>query len=303
MTGKKNVADSVRELLRRHARPGSGGYLLTLKRYAIERLLYRISQSDERDRLILKGAMLFTLWGKEFARPTRDLDLLGSGPSSAEHFAKVFRDVCATPVDDDGLSFPAASIRADRILAGEEYVGVRLNLLALLQRSRIPVQVDIGFGDRVVPAPLLFMFPTLLNSPAPRIRAYPREAVVAEKLHAMIRHGDHNTRAKDFYDIHVLATAFPFEGALLAQSIDATFGRRATPIPLAPESSMTPEWYADSKRAEYWKAYLRRDELTGAPVDFRLLGEGILRFLGPPVREMGARKSFKLQWSPGGPWT
>jgi predicted nucleotidyltransferase component of viral defense system len=299
---KKNVADSVRERLRRHARPGSGGYLLALKRYAIERLLYRIAQSGERDRLILKGAMLFTLWGKELARPTRDLDLLGSGPPTSEHFSRVFQGICATPVEDDGLSFPAESIRADRILAGEEYVGVRLNLVALLQRSRIPVQVDIGFGDDVVPAPTLATFPSILDLPAPRIRAYPKEAVVAEKLHAMIRHGDRNTRAKDFYDVYVLAKAFAFDGSLLSQSIVATFRRRATPLPVVAEHSMAPAWYASPERMEFWRAYLRRDDLTAAPEDLRVLGESVLGFLWPAVRCVGGGKPFKEHWQPGGPW-
>jgi len=298
----RNMADSVSERLRRHARPGSGGYLLTLKRFAIERLLYRLSKSEARDQFVLKGAMLFSIWGEQLARPTRDLDLLGSGASTPEQLSDVFRRICEAPVVEDGLEFPAKTIRADRILAGEEYVGVRLNLEALLLRSRIPVQVDVGFGDKIVPPPTLAAFPTLLDFPAPRIRAYPREAVVAEKLHAMIRHGDKNTRAKDFYDVHVLSSQFAFEGEMLSRSIEATFRRRSTPFPVVAESAMTRAWYGDSKREELWRAFLRRDDLTGAPSSLEELGTRVVNFLWPPLSALGSEKVFTAAWQPGGPW-
>ncbi len=303
MTGKpRNIADSVRERLRRHVRPGSGGYLLTLKRFAIERLLYRISRSGSRDKFVLKGAMLLTLFGENIARPTRDLDLLGSGDSTPEQLVEVFKSICASSVEEDGLDFPATSIRADRILADGKYVGVRLNLLALLQRSRIPIQVDVGFGDNVVPAPALVDFPTLLDFPFPRIRAYPREAVVAEKLHAMIRHGDKNTRAKDFYDVYALSSHCEFEGRRIVQSIAATFRRRATPTVVAADHAMTLAWYRDPKRAELWHAFLRRDALAGAPSNLEEVGQRIIAFLWPPLTAVGTSSEFTSFWEPGGPW-
>lgn len=299
---RKDIAESVRERLRRFANPSDAGYLLVLKRYAIERLLFRLAASEWRDRFVLKGAMLFTLWGQGLARPTRDLDLLGSGVSGVEDVRMVFRALCGTIVPEDGLTFSPGRVRAERILARQEYVGVRVKVEAALKRSVIPVQVDVGFGDKVVPAPRIESFPVLLGGPEPRIHAYPKEAVVAEKLHAMIRHGDRNTRAKDFYDLYVMAKAFPFDGSVLSRAIVATFRRRATPLAVIAEHSLTLAWYALPERMEFWKAYLRRDELTGAPEDLRIVGERVLEFLWPAVRCIGGGKPFTDRWEPGGPW-
>ncbi|KAF0246982.1 MAG: hypothetical protein FD180_205 [Planctomycetota bacterium] len=303
MTGKgRNLAASVRERLRKYAASGSGGYLLVLQRFAIERLLFRLSESPRRDDFVLKGAVLLALWGEQVSRVTRDLDLLGAGPAAPEVIAKRFREILTTRVPPDGLEFPVETLRASEILAGQEYVGVRLRLQAHLEKARIPLQVDVGFGDAVFPRPKLADFPSLLDAPTPRILVYPREAVVAEKLHAMVRHGEDNTRAKDFYDIYVLSSIFRFDGSIQSRAIASTFSRRSTELPLAPPVALLPTWYENTDRALRWRKYLEKDKLTGAPADLRKVGARTIEFLWPPLSALGSEKVFTADWQPGGPW-
>ena len=202
-------------------------------RYALERLLYRLSISPHRDRFILKGAMLFVTWIADPFRPTRDLDLLGSGDNGAEAIAETFRVICAQPVADDGVIFDVASLEAAPIREEVEYGGVRVRTTAAIAGARIPIQVDIGFGDAVTPAPVEIDYPTLLDAPAPHLRAYPIETVVAEKFEALVALGMANSRLKDFYDLWLIAQTFEFRRSSLSKpcsepSLDA--GQRCRPI-------------------------------------------------------------------------
>jgi hypothetical protein len=191
---------------------------------------------------------------------------------------------------------------AQPIRDDSEYHGLRIRLEAILGESRIPVQIDVGFGNAIEPPPRLETFATLLDDPAPRILAYPLEAVVAEKLHAMVVLGDRNSRYKDFYDVCVLAQRFPFDGVRLARAIAATFERRRTEIVAEIPVALTSRFYAENQRAAQWRAYLTRNNLPGAPTDFGAVGELIQNFLGPLWRELAARQSFTDVWPPGGPW-
>lgn len=159
---------------------------LVLKRYGIERLLYRLSRSSHQDGFILKGAMLFELWMASAHRTTKDLDLLGSGSMDIQRLVGIFREVCSTQVEADGLEFLPESVKGTEIREGNLYQGVRIMLQARLGVARIAVQVDIGFGDAVFPAPQVVEYPSLLDFPCPRLRAYSHLSVVAEKLHAII---------------------------------------------------------------------------------------------------------------------
>jgi predicted nucleotidyltransferase component of viral defense system len=303
VTGKgRNLAASVRERLRKFAASGSDGYQLVLQRFAIERLLFRLSESPRRDEFVLKGAVLLALWGEKASRVTRDLDLLGAGPATPDVVAKRFREILTTRVPPDGLEFPVEILKAAEILAGQEYVGVRLRLEAHLGKARIPLQVDVGFGDSVYPRPRLADYPGLLDAPTPRILVYPREAVIAEKLHAMVRHGEDNTRAKDFYDVFVLSSIFAFDGSTQARAIENTFERRSTEIPKDPPIALLPVWYENPERALRWKKYLERDKLTGAPPDLRMVGARTIDFLWPPLGALAAGVSFTADWKPRGPW-
>lgn len=204
----KDLSASVRARLTNLAKEQNEDFQELLSRYARERLLYRLSISEYQARFILKGALLFTSWTGSPHRPTRDLDLLGHGPTELALLEKAFREVCLVEVQPDGLEFQSDSVDGERIKEGENYEGVRLHLKVLLGNARIVLQVDVGFGDRVVPKPEDIDFPVLLDFPAPHLKSYPRETVVAEKFEAMVKLGMLNSRMKDFYDLWILSESF-----------------------------------------------------------------------------------------------
>lgn len=217
----RDIGASVRSRLLKLARERGQPFDLVITRYALERVLYRLSRSAYRDRFALKGALLITTWFTDPHRPTRDLDLLGFGDSAEESILSVFREVCGMPADD-GITFGVDRLRIERIREELEYGGLRLRTVANLSRARINVVIDVGFGDAVEPGLEEIEFPVLLDSAAPRLRAYPRETVIAEKFQAMVYLGRANSRMKDFYDVWVLSKAYEFDEARLARAIAAT---------------------------------------------------------------------------------
>ena len=246
--------------------------------------------------------MLFALWGGQVYRPTRDLDFTGYVSNDIANVTGLFQDICALPVVDDGLLFDPTTVTAEPIREDEEYNGLRIRLQATLGKSCILMQIDVGFGNAIQPPPQEVQYPTLLDSPAPRVRAYPLEAVVAEKLHTIVRFGERNSRLKDFYDLYVISKQFPFDGNSLAGAISATFERRRTPIDAVPPAALAPRFFADVARATQWRAYLERNRLPGAPADFTAVGEQTRAFLRPPWIAMAEKSEFTLNWNPGGPW-
>ena len=297
-----NVAASVRDRLLNRSRQTGEDFQFLLQRYAAERFLYRLGQSAHRDRFVLKGAMLFALWGGSVYRPTRDLDFTGYGNSDADDVIATFKDVCAVAVPDDGLAFDAATVTAEPIRDEAEYGGLRVRLRAMLGNARIEMQIDIGFGNAIEPGAHDVQYPTLLDAPAPNIRAYPHEAVVAEKLHTLVVLGERNSRIKDLYDLTTLAAQFPFDGSKLTKAIAATFERRKTKIEPVQPAGLTPRFFADEARATQWRAYLDRNNLPGAPRDFAQAGERTQAFLGPIWSALVAGGTFAGTWQPGGPW-
>ena len=298
----KNMAASVRDRLLKLAHERDEDFQLVLIHYALERLLYRLSRSKYRERFVLKGAMLFSLWTGEPHRATTDLDLLGRGDNEIETLQQVFREICAVRVEDDGLEFAMDSIRGEQIRDSQEYVGVRLAFEAHLAAARIPMQVDVGFGDAVSPAPETVEYPILLDLPAPCVLAYPREAVVAEKFQAMVSLGIANSRMKDFYDLWMLARQFAFKGPKLAAAIRATFERRNTAIPVEPPLALTATFYEDRTKQAQWKGFVQKGKLE---IDAKDLGEVIAvisGFLMPPSMAAASSKSFTMHWPAGGPW-
>lgn len=295
-----NVPASVRARLQNLARQRKLEFQLVLSEFAIERLLYRLGTSRHAERFVLKGAMLFKLWSDDRHRATWDLDLLGQGANNVADVVAVVRDVCSIS-GEDGIVFDIGSITGEEIRAGDEYAGIRVRFEARLAEARIPMQVDVGFGDAIMPAPVRETYPTLLDHAAPSILVYPREAVIAEKFEAMISLGVTNSRMKDFYDVHVLASSFAFEGPALARAIRATFERRGTPFPDAEPLVLTREFLGAPERQRQWRAFLRRGRLDG-PLDAGDLADALRRFLGP-VLTAGARgEAFSGAWPPGGPW-
>ena len=299
----RNVGASVRARLLNRSRASGENYQFLLQRYAAERFLYRLGESLHRERYVLKGAMLLVNWGEAIYRPTRDLDFSGYGSSLAEDVRSAIRDICSMPVhDDDGMVFYGGNITVEPIREHVEYNGLRARFEATLGSARIPMQIDIGFGNAIQPPPEDAEYSVLLGSPRPRIRVYPPESVVAEKLHAMVLLGDRNSRYKDFYDLHAIVQNFTFQGERLARAVSATFERRRTIASANLPVALTPRFYADADRAEQWRVYVTRNQLPAAPTDFGLVGERLMLFFREPWDAIVHESEFSRSWSAGGPW-
>jgi hypothetical protein len=252
----RNVGASVRARLLNLAKERNQTFDLLLTRYVLERLLSRLSQSKHRDRFVLKGAILMTTWLDDRHRPTRDLDLLGFGDPDPEAMIAIFREVCAI-MADDAVVFDTECVTVDPIRDGQEYGGLRLETTATVDGARVRVVIDIGFGDVVVPGVEEMELPVLLDQPAPRLRAYPRETVIAEKFQAMVVLGRANSRMKDFHDIWVLKHSFAFKGDVLARAIAATFARRKTEVPAERPDALSRAFAEDPLKQRQWQAFLQ----------------------------------------------
>jgi predicted nucleotidyltransferase component of viral defense system len=297
-----DIGASIRARLLDKAKATRQDFNLVLTRYALERLLYRLGASRHAERFLLKGALLFDLWFDIPHRPTRDADLLGFGPAEAPVLEDIFRELCATVAEpDDGIRFQAETVRAALIRKEANYGGIRITLVGRLARARCPVQVDVGFGDAVTPAPEPIEYPTILPGlPAPRLRAYPRYTVVAEKLEALVSLGIANSRMKDYFDLWVLASHTHFDGDLLTRAIGATFDRRATPIPDGEPFGLSAAFAQDSQKQTQWRAFLTRNALASlALADILDLLRG---FLMPPLQAARTRVPLAVHWTPGNGW-
>ncbi|MBI2931113.1 MAG: nucleotidyl transferase AbiEii/AbiGii toxin family protein [Planctomycetes bacterium] len=303
MTRKpRDIAASVRQRLLNLSRTRKEDFQAVLTRYGIERVMYRLARSPHGNEFVLKGAVLFTLWTGEPHRATWDLDLLGRGTIDITRLEKVFREVCEIKVDDDGLAFDAKSVRGERIREDLEYEGVRIHLDGRLGVARIALQIDVGFGDAVTPRPQKVAFPTLLDFPAPALKVYPRESVVAEKFQAMVVLGIANSRMKDFYDVWALARAFAFDGGTLSKSIKATFERRRTPLPTEEPLALSPSFADDRTKQAQWKGFIRKGRLLAEPPPFSDIVDKLRGFLLPPTSALVEGRPFDRRWPANGPW-
>jgi predicted nucleotidyltransferase component of viral defense system len=293
---------SVRQRLLNLSRSRGEDFNLILTWYGIERLLYRLAQSAHGNQFVLKGALLFVVWTGKLHRPTRDLDLLGTGEPSDDRLAAVFMDVCLADVEGDGLSFDPATVRVEEIRATEEYRGRRVRMVAMLGKARIPLQVDVGFGDAITPAAQELEYPTLLEFPAARLRVYPKESVVAEKLQAMVVLGMLNSRMGDFYDLWWMSRMFEFDGAVLARAIEATFARRRTAIPRATPVALTEAFALEPDKMTQWSAFLSRNRLDVGGVEFADVIQQLRRFLEPCLSALADGREWDKTWPEGGPW-
>lgn len=296
----KDMAASARARLTNRARERKENAQLLMTRYVIERLLWRLSVSPYRKLFVLKGAMLFSLWTPTPYRATGDLDLLGFGNNDPDQVAGLFREIM-TIAADDGIVFKPDTIVAAAARAEDEYAGVRMDFLAELAGARLPIHVDIGFGDAITPGAQDIAYPSLLDLPQPKLRAYPPQTVVAEKFQAMTALGMINTRMKDFFDLWAIANTFAFEGPVLSEAIAATFARRETPLPTEPPLALTPA-FADAKQAQ-WTAFLKRTEISLAPEPFPEIQAQIATLVMPPALSIAKGEAFDVRWAIGGPWT
>jgi predicted nucleotidyltransferase component of viral defense system len=300
MIEKRNLTASIRQRLLNKAHGTNRPYNEILQYYAIERFLYRLSQSPHADKFILKGALLFLAWGTSIYRPTRDIDFLGFTANELDSLMRIIQVICEQQVEPDGLIFDAQSANSARIREDADYEGVRVNLTGYLGKAKIPLQIDIGFGDIVYPAPVTLQYPTLLRLSAPRLRGYPPETVLAEKLQALVFLGNVNSRMKDFYDLWVLAKQFDFDGRELQEAILHTFQQRNTALP-----EEIPVGLSDSFTAEnqaQWQAFIKRTRIAETPFSFSDIIR-VLKGLTIPLLQISASgNTFTGVWKSGGPW-
>jgi hypothetical protein len=297
-----NIAASVGQRLRNLAHERKEDFAVMLTKFALERVLFRISQSKDRDVFVLKGALLFELWTQQRYRATRDADFLARGENTPERFIGIFRDICEIAVPDDGLRFDAESVAAERITEDADYRGIRVTFMGYLESARILMQIDIGFGDVITPAPQEAVFPTLLDFPAPTLLAYPRESVVAEKFEAMVSLGIANSRMKDFYDLWTLSRDFPFDRHLLSKAVRKTFARRDTKLPKdKPPIAFTAEFYQDEMKKRQWAGFCGKNKLYITQVPLEEVCLAIAAFLMPVVELLQTDEAPKRSWEVGGP--
>ena len=301
--GQKNMGHSVFQRLLNIARTEKRDLTLFLLRYGAERFLFRLGLSPYRDRFVLKGASLFLVWKGRNFRVTRDVDLLADGLASVEEIASIFSEICQiVPATDDGMLYLPATLNAAAIREEQEYGGVRVTFEGRLHTARVPMQIDIGFGDAITPGSETIVFPTLLDVPPPTLKAYPKYTMAAEKFEAMVRLGIANSRMKDFYDIGVLSRIFAFEGRVLCDAIANTFNRRATGIPEVLPVAFTEAFFQDEQKQVQWRAFVRKTMPEDASGDLGVTIREISRFLEPPLRSIQDGAPFLLTWNPAKGW-
>lgn len=262
----KDLAASIRARLLAVAKSQGADFNQVLVRFALERILYRLSQSAHADHFLLKGALLFTLWYDMPHRPTRDADLLGFGPSDLESIAQTFRDIAGIEVED-GIVFDPATVSVEDIRKDAAYIGVRVSITGEIANARCKTQIDIGFGDAVTPGPVNAVYPVLIKDlPAPHLRTYPVYTVISEKLHAIALLGMTNSRLKDYLDIWVLLDRETLDTHTLAKAIAATFVRRGMSVPTVLPIGLTDEFANDATRRALWLAFLKKNELAVVPL-------------------------------------
>jgi len=300
----KNPAASVRARLLDHAKQHGDDYQRVLTRYAIERFLFRLSQTDGAERYVLKGAMLFVTWPEHVFRPTGDLDLLGHGDPNTAAITELFIRICQVQVPHDGIVFDPGTLKVEPVREADKYQGVRLSLKGELAKAVIHVQVDIGFGDHVYPPPTRQTFPSLLPElPTANVLMYPPETVVAEKFEAMIRFGEANGRIRDFHDMWATTRTFSFDLPSLLEAVGGTLRRRETAIPTELPVGLTEAFARIAEERGLWTGFLRRNPPTVKPPPFAELQGELRRFFEPVIATLAAPEGARGRWDPdGGAW-
>jgi len=299
MNEHKNLAASVHQKLLDKAKETNRPFNELLQYFAVERFLYRLSRSAYDQYFLLKGALMFKAWGVPGFRPTRDIDLLGRSSNEVERVTEAFRQICGTEVEADGLVFDIESVQGEQIKEEADYEGVRVTFVGWLGKARVHMQIDIGFGDVVTPEPVAVQYPVLLDFPAPALRGYPRESLIAEKFQALAALGEINSRMKDFYDIFTLAMNFDFDGRTLQQAIEQTFRQRQTSLPADRPVAFTQDFVI--QKAPLWTAFLRRINRTQHD-DFGCVVSALEQFLMPPVQASVHAQVFGMMWEKGQGW-
>jgi predicted nucleotidyltransferase component of viral defense system len=288
---KKNLPASIHQRLLNKAHQTGRAFNELLQYYAIERLLYRLSISEYSELFTLKGALMFNAWGLTNLRPTRDIDLLGHTQNTVDSVLKIFQDLSKLETEPDGLEFDL--VQSERIKEDADYEGIRITMTARLGKTRLNIQIDVGFADVITPAPERLDYPTILDFPAPHLYGYPPETVIAEKFQAMTVLGMANSRMKDFYDIWMLITSFEFDGMIIQTAIERTFQNRSTELPDERHIVFSDE-FAENKR-DQWDAFSRklRDENA---VEIHQIVVLMRDFFFPVLHASQQGTAFKKKW-------
>lgn len=299
---RKNMSVSVRAKLLSLARSSGRDFQSLVLRYTVERFLARLAASGFRDRFILKGAMLYVAWKLDNRRTTMDLDLLGIGSFDPEQLVQVFRQICAIETGDDGLVFNQDSMMALPIREVSFYDGIRVVIEVHLGVMPVRLQIDVGFGDAVVPAAQPSEFPALLAQSGPVVRAYSPETVIAEKFNAIVLLGMANSRMKDYFDIWMLSRNFTFEGELLREAILSTFVRRQTALPESGPIGLSDEFASNDSKRLQWEAFAKRQKLDDAPLRLHDVVTAIRDFLAPIADTLSKSVPAPKTWTPSNGW-
>ena len=283
---RRNIAASVRQRLLDLARRERQVFDVVLVAFGLERLIYRLSVSEYRDRFVLKGGMLVTLWTEDPGRFTRDVDFLGFGEDDEASLREAFEAILSIDAGD-GLVFDTANLTAAPIRDDQVYGGMRLKTVARLGTTRIPITVDIGFGDALAEPGYRIDYQSLLDFPAANIRAYSPETVIAEKFQAVVALGIANSRMKDYYDLWSLPKSVPIDRERMRAALRKTFVRRNTELPVARPSGLSVEFSQDPEKAAQWAAYSEATELDA--MSFRSVVDEIWEWIAPICREAADR--------------
>ncbi len=297
-----NIPASIRTQLQNKAKLANRSFTEILQYYAMERFLYRFSRSPDAGQFILKGALMFTALNVPQRRTTLDIDLLACFDNRVDSIEKVIRDVCGIDVEPDGLVFDAGTVRGQKIKEDADYEGVRVKFTGFLERARIPMQIDMGFGDTIYPKPATIDYPVILDLPKPHLKGYPLESVVSEKFEAMVKLGLLNSRMKDFYDIWLLMQRFDFDGANLAEALKRTFHHRKTELPFKKPLFADEIYDPRSDRQTLWKAFLKKGDIKHAPEQLSDTAKAIEKFLVQPLHSLHQDFEFRKIWKMTGMW-
>lgn len=297
----KNISASVHQRLLNKAKESSRPFNELLQYFAIERFIYRLSKSPHANSFILKGALMFSAWCGPASRPTMDIDLLGKIDNRLEVITAAIKDACSIDVEADGIAFNAETVEAGRITEDAEYERVRVRVQGSLGNARVTLQIDIGFGDVIVPNPTTVSYPAILDFPAPELKGYTMESTIAEKFQAMVKLGVLNSRMKDFYDIWMLSRTFDFKGEVLAEAVEKTFMNRNTLISLN-AAIFDPSFGKDGDKNVQWQSFIRKTKLINAPESFEEVIAVVKLFLEPLAAAFSERHSFNRFWIAPGPW-
>ena len=298
-----NIAQSVHQRLLAQAKDTGRPFNELLQHYAIERFLYRLGQSKHAEKLLLKGALLLRVWQIPMARPTMDIDVLGRTAGTPDALAAILRECMTLGVEDDGMRYDPESITTEAITLDADYQGWRIRFQGLLGTARVTMQVDVGIGDVVYPAPIWIDYPVLLDQPAPHLLAYTPENAIAEKYQAIVELDMANSRMKDFHDIWTLAHNLEFDGEILSEAIRKTFERRKTEVPNSVPTAFTSEFSKDKTKQTQWRAFLNKGLATREEVTLVDVAHVLRSFLLPPTEALVSGTAFKMRWTHAGSWT